>query len=82
MVGLHFFNPAQVMTLVEVVSTVSTSAATAAAALDVCGRLGKHRGRCADRAGFIVNALLFPTSTMRCGWCRRTTRPPTTSMPR
>jgi len=59
-VGLHFFNPAQIMQLVEVVSTVSTSADVLATALAVCDRLGKHAVTCADRAGFIVNALLFP----------------------
>jgi 3-hydroxybutyryl-CoA dehydrogenase len=59
-VGLHFFNPAQVMQLVEVVSTVNSSATTRATALAVCERLGKHAVTCTDRAGFIVNALLFP----------------------
>ena len=59
-IGLHFFNPATVMTLVEVVSTVATSAEVEATALAVCARLGKHAVRCGDRAGFIVNALLFP----------------------
>jgi 3-hydroxybutyryl-CoA dehydrogenase len=59
-IGLHFFNPAQVMQLVEVVSTVTTSADVEAMALAVCAQVGKHAVRCADRAGFIVNALLFP----------------------
>jgi 3-hydroxybutyryl-CoA dehydrogenase len=59
-VGMHFFNPAPVMGLVEVVHTVSTSAGAEATALAVCDRLGKHAVRCGDRAGFIVNALLFP----------------------
>ncbi len=59
-VGLHFFNPAPVMKLVEVVSTVATSPGTEAVALDLVRRLGKHAVRCGDRAGFIVNALLFP----------------------
>ncbi len=59
-VGMHFFNPAPVMGLVEVVHTVSTSADAEATALAVCHRLGKHAVRCGDRAGFIVNALLFP----------------------
>jgi 3-hydroxybutyryl-CoA dehydrogenase len=59
-IGLHFFNPSAVMTLVEVVSTVATSAEVAATALQVCQQLGKHPVRCGDRAGFIVNALLFP----------------------
>jgi len=59
-VGLHFFNPAPVMKLVEVVRTIRTSAATEATALAVCEKLGKHAVRCEDRSGFIVNALLFP----------------------
>ncbi len=59
-VGMHFFNPAPVMRLVEVVSTVSTAPDAAATVVDVCRRLGKHPVSCADRAGFIVNALLFP----------------------
>jgi 3-hydroxybutyryl-CoA dehydrogenase len=58
--GLHFFNPAPVMKLVEVVRTVSTSDTAVATALAVCARLGKRAVTCADRAGFIVNALLFP----------------------
>jgi 3-hydroxybutyryl-CoA dehydrogenase len=59
-VGLHFFNPAPVMRLVEVVTTVSTDAGVTATAADLCRRLGKHPVTCGDRAGFIVNALLFP----------------------
>ncbi|MGH8866957.1 MAG: 3-hydroxyacyl-CoA dehydrogenase family protein [Actinomycetes bacterium] len=59
-VGLHFFNPAQVMRLVEVVRTVSTSDEVVTTARAVCARLGKHAVECGDRAGFIVNALLFP----------------------
>jgi 3-hydroxybutyryl-CoA dehydrogenase len=59
-VGLHFFNPAPVMQLVEVVSTVNTAVDVELTALAVCARLGKHAVSCADRAGFIVNALLFP----------------------
>lgn len=59
-VGLHFFNPAPVMKLVEVVSTVSTAPEVADAAMALCRDLGKHPVPCADRAGFIVNALLFP----------------------
>jgi len=59
-IGLHFFNPATVMSLVEVVSTVATAADVEATALAVCARLGKHPVQCGDRAGFIVNALLFP----------------------
>ncbi|MGY1739928.1 MULTISPECIES: 3-hydroxyacyl-CoA dehydrogenase family protein [unclassified Blastococcus] len=59
-VGLHFFNPAPVMKLVEVVSTISTAADVTATAYAVCEKLRKHPVSCADRAGFIVNALLFP----------------------
>ncbi len=59
-VGIHFFNPAPVMRLVEVVHTVSTDADVVATAVEVCRRLGKTPVSCADRAGFVVNALLFP----------------------
>jgi 3-hydroxybutyryl-CoA dehydrogenase len=47
-IGMHFFNPAPAMKLVEVVRTV------------VCVKIKKHAVDCGDRAGFIVNALLFP----------------------
>jgi 3-hydroxybutyryl-CoA dehydrogenase len=59
-VGIHFFNPAPVMRLVEVVRTVTTADDTVATALAFSERLGKHPVTCGDRAGFIVNALLFP----------------------
>ena len=59
-VGLHFFNPAPLMKLVEVVSTISTAPEVAATATALCERLGKVPVSCGDRAGFIVNALLFP----------------------
>jgi 3-hydroxybutyryl-CoA dehydrogenase len=59
-VGLHFFNPATVMKLVEVVPTVRTSDDTLAVARALALSLDKHPVVCADRAGFIVNALLFP----------------------
>ncbi|MGY1769733.1 3-hydroxyacyl-CoA dehydrogenase family protein [Blastococcus sp. SYSU D00813] len=59
-VGLHFFNPAPVMKLVEVVSTISTADDVTATAYAVCENLRKHPVSCTDRAGFIVNALLFP----------------------
>jgi 3-hydroxybutyryl-CoA dehydrogenase len=59
-VGLHFFNPAPVMQLVEVVRTVSTGDDVVATARAVIERLGKHPVECGDRSGFIVNALLFP----------------------
>ncbi|HET6710297.1 3-hydroxybutyryl-CoA dehydrogenase [Amycolatopsis sp.] len=59
-VGLHFFNPAPVMKLVEVVSTIATAPDVVATASAVCEQVGKHAVHCGDRAGFIVNALLFP----------------------
>ena len=60
-VGLHFFNPAPVMTLVEVVRTIRTSAEAVGDRPGGRARaLGKTRVVCADRAGFVVNALLFP----------------------
>ncbi|OEV04211.1 3-hydroxyacyl-CoA dehydrogenase family protein [Streptomyces oceani] len=59
-VGMHFFNPAPAMKLVEVVRTVLTGDAAHATVRQVTRRLGKHPVDCGDRAGFIVNALLFP----------------------
>ncbi len=58
--GLHLFNPAPVMKLVEIVPTISTSHQTTATAYDVALRMGKHPVRAHDTAGFIVNRLLFP----------------------
>ena len=59
-VGMHWFNPATVMKLVEVVPTVATAPDVVATVLDVCAKTKKHAVLCGDRAGFIVNALLFP----------------------
>lgn len=57
--GVHFFNPAPVQSLVEVIKTPQTSEATLAEVLDVLSLLGKHPIVLADRAGFVVNALLI-----------------------
>jgi 3-hydroxybutyryl-CoA dehydrogenase len=59
-IGMHFFNPAPVMKLVEVVSTVSTKEDVAETTRALCAAIGKVPVSCGDRAGFIVNALLFP----------------------
>jgi 3-hydroxybutyryl-CoA dehydrogenase len=59
-VGMHFFNPAAIMRLVEIVAHVSTAPDVIATAAEVCKKTGKHAVHCGDRAGFIVNALLFP----------------------
>jgi 3-hydroxybutyryl-CoA dehydrogenase len=58
--GLHFFNPAQVMKLVEVVRCVTTSDETIEAGLAFGRKLGKTPVQTRDRAGFIVNRLLVP----------------------
>ncbi|MBV9024306.1 MAG: NAD(P)-binding domain-containing protein [Streptomycetaceae bacterium] len=59
-IGMHFFNPAPAMKLVEVVRTVLTTDEVRTTVHEVCKRLRKHPVDCGDRAGFIVNALLFP----------------------
>lgn len=58
--GIHFFNPATMMSLVEVVRTETTSADTVARATQFVVECGKDPVQVLDRAGFIVNALLFP----------------------
>ncbi|MBD0671929.1 3-hydroxyacyl-CoA dehydrogenase family protein [Streptomyces sp. CBMA156] len=59
-IGMHFFNPAPAMKLVEVVSTVLTAPDVTATVLALTAEVRKHPVECGDRAGFIVNALLFP----------------------
>ncbi|WP_037621463.1 3-hydroxyacyl-CoA dehydrogenase family protein [Streptomyces aureus] len=59
-IGMHFFNPAPAMKLVEVVRTVLTGDDVHATVREVCAKIRKHPVDCGDRAGFIVNALLFP----------------------
>ncbi|MDJ1641719.1 3-hydroxybutyryl-CoA dehydrogenase [Streptomyces pakalii] len=59
--GLHFFNPVPVLPLVEVVTSLHTSAETLTAAEEFATTvLGKTVVRSQDRAGFVVNALLIP----------------------
>jgi 3-hydroxybutyryl-CoA dehydrogenase len=58
--GLHFFNPAPVMKLVEVVKTISTSEQTIAEVQEFARSLGKTPVLAKDTAGFIVNFLLIP----------------------
>jgi 3-hydroxybutyryl-CoA dehydrogenase len=59
-VGVHFFNPAPAMSLVEVVRPLTASDETVTAALDFATACGKNPVEVKDRAGFIVNHLLFP----------------------
>lgn len=58
--GMHFFNPAPLMKLVEVVSTDQTVEDVSETVRALCLEIGKQPVSCTDRAGFIVNALLFP----------------------
>jgi len=58
--GIHFFNPAPVMSLVEVVRPLTASDATITAAREFAEACGKTPVEVKDQAGFIVNALLFP----------------------
>ncbi|MFD8593129.1 3-hydroxybutyryl-CoA dehydrogenase [Streptomyces sp. NPDC059637] len=59
--GIHFFNPAPVQRLVELVPSLTTSEETLARAEAlVTGPLGKHAIQAQDRSGFVVNALLVP----------------------
>jgi 3-hydroxybutyryl-CoA dehydrogenase len=58
--GIHFFNPATVMGLVEVVRPITASEETIATATEFAKACGKEIVEVEDRAGFVVNALLFP----------------------
>src|SRR5215213_5112912 len=58
-IGMHFFNPAPVMKLVEVVQTVVTEPSVIEDVEALAERLGKVDVTIGDRAGFIANALLF-----------------------
>jgi len=58
--GVHFFNPAPVMTLVELVRPITASNDTMALVREFAEACGKSPVEVKDQAGFIVNALLFP----------------------
>jgi len=59
--GVHFFNPVPVLSLVELVPSLLTDPATTERARAFVEQgLGKHAIDCQDRAGFVVNALLVP----------------------
>jgi 3-hydroxybutyryl-CoA dehydrogenase len=58
--GIHFFNPAPVMSLVEIVRPITASDDTIASARAFAETCGKSPVEVKDQAGFIVNALLFP----------------------
>jgi 3-hydroxybutyryl-CoA dehydrogenase len=58
--GIHFFNPAQVMSLVEIVRPITASDDTVETARSFAEACGKTVIVVKDQAGFVVNALLFP----------------------
>jgi len=58
-IGMHFFSPASVMKLVEVIPGLDTSEETIGKTMDIVREIGKEPIRVADRAGFLVNRLLF-----------------------
>ena len=58
--GIHFFNPAPMMSLVEVIAPLTAAQSTIDAAMAFVAACGKEPVAVKDRAGFIVNALLFP----------------------
>ena len=60
MIGLHFFNPVQLMKLVEVVKTPDTDPALFQSAMGFARALGKTPVECIDTEGFVVNRLLVP----------------------
>ncbi|MCZ0994468.1 3-hydroxyacyl-CoA dehydrogenase [Streptomyces noursei] len=59
-VGMHFFNPAPLLPLVEIVSGFATDDTAAAIAYDTAAAWGKTPVRCADTPGFIVNRIARP----------------------
>jgi len=59
-VGMHFFNPAPLMPLVEIVQAELTSDTAVAVAVEVARRFGKEVVTCHDTPGFIVNRVLIP----------------------
>jgi 3-hydroxybutyryl-CoA dehydrogenase len=58
-IGMHFFSPASIMKLVEVIPGVDTSEDTIGKTMDIVREIGKEPVRVVDRAGFLVNRLLF-----------------------
>jgi 3-hydroxybutyryl-CoA dehydrogenase len=59
-VGMHFFNPAPLMALVEIVRAERSAEAAIETALELARRLGRQPVRCEDTPGFVVNRTLIP----------------------
>lgn len=65
-IGLHFFNPVQLMKLVEVIRGLATNDVTTAAARRLVEVLGKQPVEVTDKAGFVVNRILIPMLNEAC----------------
>jgi len=59
-IGIHFFNPAPIMKLVEVINTAKTSPETLEQTMEFARSLDKYPIMAKDRAGFVVNRILLP----------------------
>jgi 3-hydroxybutyryl-CoA dehydrogenase len=59
-VGMHFFNPAPVMKLVEVIAALQTPPETVAKVTDIAAKIGKTPVQVKEGAGFVVNRILIP----------------------
>lgn len=59
-IGMHFFNPVPVMTLVEVINGQRTAPEVTEKVADLCGKLGKTAVRVEEAPGFVVNRILIP----------------------
>ena len=71
--GLHFFNPATAMTLVEIVRPITVSDTTIETLRAFAASCQRQIVEVADRAGFVVNALLFPYLNAAIAMCERGT---------
>ena len=60
LIGMHFFNPADRMKLIEVIAGANTPAETVAAIVDISEELGKTPVQVNEAAGFVVNRILIP----------------------
>lgn len=59
-IGMHFFNPAPVMKLVEIINGISTSEETMQKVINLCEKIGKTPVKVQEAPGFIVNRILIP----------------------
>lgn len=59
-IGMHFFNPAPIMKLVEIIRGIATSQQTADAVVEIAKQVGKQPVEVAEAPGFVVNRILVP----------------------